>query len=161
MKSHGLFIKKLGSILYEKDLSMMRLMLGGAELLWALNCWYPGTSFSHPGHEFMSSIASENVWGSLFFVSSVIQIYIVLYSKEYTIYSRIFSFWNFVLWATSVMTIFLAIHPPPVAMSGELILVAASFWSFLRPILLCHLLARSFKDSETAEQNSFMDTQLS
>jgi len=62
-----------------------------------------------------------------------------------------------ILWAFSVLSVFLVIHPPAIAMSGELVLIAVSFWSFFRPLLLCNFLANSFRDS-IYEESKFKST---
>lgn len=148
-------ISRFSEILFNGDISQLRLILGFSEILWGLNCLYPGDSFSRDQYAGMAAIMSEEMWGVVFLMSAIIQISIVIFHLEYKIMSRIFSFWNMVIWGVSVFSIFLSIHPPEIAMSGELVLFMVSFWSFLRPILLCNLLTRSFRDSQIEEKTNF------
>lgn len=149
-------IRRTTEIIYDRDLSQTRIVLAMSELSWAITCWYPGDTFDRPIYYALNSIASENVWGLIFFISAALQLSIVVFSWHTRFYGRLFAFANFLLWTFVIFSIFTSTTPPLVTMSGELALVAAAFWSWARPLILFKLDQRSFRDT----QGSFGDTQV-
>lgn len=149
-------IERTAELIFDQDLSQTRIILGMSEFFWAFACWYPGDTFDRPIYSTLRGIAPEGVWGLIFFVSALLQVSVVAFSWHTRFYGRLFAFANFMLWAFVISSIFTSTTPPLVAMSGELALVIAAFWSWARPLILFKFEQRSFRDT----QRSFGDTQI-
>jgi len=149
-------IERTTELIFDQDLSQTRIILGMSEFFWAFACWYPGDTFDRPIYSTLKGIAPEDVWGLIFFVSAMLQVSVVAFSWHTRFYGRLFAFANFMLWTFVIVSIFTSTTPPLVAMSGELALVIAAFWSWARPLILFKFEQRSFRDT----QGSFGDTQV-
>lgn len=149
-------IERTTELIFDQDLSQTRIILGMSEFFWAFACWYPGDTFDRPIYSTLKGIAPEGVWGLIFFVSALLQVSVVAFSWHTRSYGRLFAFANFMLWTFVIVSIFTSTTPPPVAVSGELALIIAAFWSWARPLILFKFDQRSFRDT----QGSFGDTQI-
>lgn len=152
------FISRLSKILFDMSLGPLRLALGVAEFIWALNLLLPLNAFQREEYAVMASLAPDYVWGLVFLLSSILQMTITMTNTSHLVRAKIFYFYNFLLWGFAVFSVFFAIHPPPVALSGDLVLVAAAGWSFIRPILVCLMVEKSIKD--TMASRAFKSTKI-
>lgn len=129
MKLQNLFYHEL--FLYS-DLSGTRLTLAMAEIIWAIALFWPGDTFERPAYEVMAAIASERTWATVFLISGCIQFF-TLFRRRYHCYPSVcFALANATLWWTAVLSMYMAVSPPPAAVSGELALAFAASWVFIR-----------------------------
>ena len=152
------FISQLSKILFDMSLDPLRLVLGIAEFIWALNLLLPLNAFQREEYTVMASLAPDYVWGLVFLLSSILQMTITMTNTSHLVRAKIFYFYNFLLWGFAVFSVFFAINPPPVALSGDLVLVAAAGWSFIRPILVCLMVEKSIK--VTMSSRAFKTTKI-
>lgn len=130
-------LNRITAALFDSDLIMSRLTLAIAEALWAILLWWPGPIFHRPAYAGMATVMSEHAWGLVFALSAVTQANIVVQGHCTYAYARIFAAWNAVLWGYVVVSVLLAVQPPPAAIAGELTLALLAAWVWWRPILLC------------------------
>lgn len=128
--------RRLAKIIFDSDLVATRVTLAIAELLWALTLLWPGETFARPTYALMANLASENVWGLTFLLTSWMQWSLVLIGDFKCIFARMFAAWNFTLWALVVVTMYSSVYPPPAAISGEAALALGAFWIFARPFFI-------------------------
>lgn len=132
----SLIYQKTSSLIFDSDLLGTRVTLGLAELIWALSLFWPGNTFDRPTYTIMSSLFNEQTWAFIFLFSGVTQLTIAFSGLVDHWFSRIFSGWNFVIWAYVVVSMYCSITPPPAAISGEAALAIAAFWIWVRPFIL-------------------------
>lgn len=125
----------LHRVMWDTDLIGSRVTLALAEMFWAIMLFWLGDTFDRPTYAHMASIAREEIWGTVFAISAIIQISIVLSSKMHTLGSWLFAGWNFLLWSYVVWSMMASIYPPPAAIGGEIALAFSSGWIWLRPII--------------------------
>lgn len=136
-------IPAMSRALFDSDLISTRLILGVAEMLWAIMLIWPGDTFSRPTYHLMSHVMREEAWALVFLLSSITQIAIVVQETFHTPFARYFAGWNAVLWAFTVVSMVFSVYPPPAAIAGEITLAAAALWIFVRPYLIMEGLARA------------------
>lgn len=129
---------RLSVAIFDSDLIATRLLLGFAEFLWAVMLFWPGETFDRPTYTLMSAVASETVWACAFGLTSYFQFHVVLNQKQHTLGAHYFALWNAVVWAYVVGSMLLSVYPPPAAIAGEISLMLAATWVFVRPIILQH-----------------------
>lgn len=122
--------------MWDSELISSRVLLCMAEMFWAVLLFWPGESFTKPMYANMMSVFSENIWGTLFLVSAICQLIIVINNKLHSSFARLFACWNACLWIYVVASIAVSIYPPPVVIGGEIALATASFWIWIRPYIL-------------------------
>lgn len=134
-------LNALSRALWDSDLISTRLTLAISELCWAIMLFWIGDTFDRPAYTYMASIMSEELWATLFFISSCIQFGIVLSEKYHTTFARVFSGWNAVLWCYVVISMLISVYPPSADIGGEIGLAIAAFWIWVRP----HILVRGYE----------------
>lgn len=129
------FITALSRILWDTDLLASRFTLALAELLWGILLLLPGSTFERAYYHNMASVAGEDMWGLIFIATAITQFSIVLHGDLHNRFARIFAGWNMTLWVTTIGSLLL-IYPPSAALAGEISLVCAATWIFVRPYIL-------------------------
>ncbi len=135
MKKHDP-LDSLTHTLWETNLASTRLVLGLAELTWAVLLIWPGATFGRPTYNGMAAVMAEEAWALVFALSAVTQLTIVIRQDYYCWQARYFAAWNMVLWCFVVVSMLLSVYPPPAAISAEIVLAVASLWIWVRPFLL-------------------------
>lgn len=130
--------RKVSTALFDSDLIATRVFLAIAEFLWAGMLWWPGDSFSRPTYTVMAVVMPEDMWAILFMVTGCLQMYIVINSLYNTLRAHYFALWNASLWTAVVLSMLLSVYPPPAAIAGEVSMMFAAVWIWLRPVLLAH-----------------------
>ena len=129
---------RVAAAIFDSDLIATRLLLAFAEFLWAAMLFWPGDSFGRPAYVLMSELATEEVWACAFGVTSYLQFRIVLNGRQNTLWAHYFALWNSLLWAVVVGSMLLSVYPPPAAIAGEISLMVAAAWVWVRPMILMH-----------------------
>lgn len=129
---------RVAAAIFDSDLIATRLLLAFAEFLWAVMLFWPGDTFGRPTYALMAALAPENVWACAFGVTSYLQLYIVLNGRQHTLWAHYFALWNSLLWAYVVGSMLLSVYPPPAAIAGEISLMTAAAWVWVRPMILLH-----------------------
>ena len=124
--------------IFDSDLIATRILLAFAEFLWAAMLIWPGETFGRPTYHLMAALAPENVWACAFGITSYLQLHIVLAERQHTLWAHYFALWNSVLWAYVVGSMLLSVYPPPAAIAGEISLMVAAAWVWVRPMILAH-----------------------
>ena len=126
------WVKKLARLIFLSDLHGTRVILAISELVWALTLLWPGETFNRPTYTIMASLFSEELWGVVFLISSLIQ-FMLVYKQEYhTKFAQIFAGWNSLFWWFVVISMYNSVTPPPAAISGEFGLAVGASWIFIR-----------------------------
>ena len=129
---------RVAAAIFDSDLIATRLLLAFAEFLWAAMLLWPGETFGRPTYYLMAMLASENVWACAFGITSYLQLHIVLGSRQHTLWAHYFALWNSLLWVVVVGSMLLSVYPPPAAIAGEISLMIAAAWVWVRPMILLH-----------------------
>ena len=127
-------LRGLSRAFFDSDLIATRFMLFIGELSWFIMLLWSGNTFDRPTYSTMKRIANEEVWCILFGLSAFIQIYIIMFEKYDHTLSRVYYYFNAVLWTSSVLSIFYAVYPPPAAIGMEVAAMLASIWIVVRPL---------------------------
>lgn len=135
--------KRLSAAFFDTDLIATRFILAMAEFLWAAMLWWPGDTFGRPTYTIMARVMPEDAWGLVFALSSVTQVSIVAQGHFCKTYARIFAGWNAALWTYVVVSMLLSVYPPPAAISGEIALMVAATWVWIRPAVLYYWYRKS------------------
>ncbi len=109
-----------------------RTLLALAEMVWCITLLLPGDSFSRPTYAVMQSFGDEKMWAALFGSVSLIQWAILFDGRYHTKFAVCFAAANMVFWWVVVISMYLAVTPPPVAISGELALAIGASWVYVR-----------------------------
>ena len=124
-----------------------RFLLTFGALLWALFLLWPSVLFTETRttYQYMSMIASEEVWGVLFLVQGLFSLNTLLHTHQDKTTLWMDAVLGCVLWTASTVACFSAhwpIHIPfddaiwqvawPAAISGELMLTMAAWWNLVR-----------------------------
>ena len=129
---------RVAAAIFDSDLIATRLLLAFAEFLWAVMLFWPGDSFGRPAYVLMAELATEEVWACAFGVTSYLQFRIVLNGRQNTLWAHYFALWNSLLWAVVVGSMLLSVYPPPAAIAGEISLMVAAAWVWVRPMILMY-----------------------
>ena len=136
-------IPAMSRVLFDSDLIITRLLLGFSEVMWSILLLWPGETFSRPTYHVMSEVMPEEAWGALFLVTGAVQFTIVGMEHFHSMFARYFACWNACLWVFTVVGMFLSVYPPPAAISGEVALMLAAIWIWIRPAILMIGMARA------------------
>ena len=136
-------IDSLSRALWDTDLVSSRLVLGIAEMFWAILLFWPGETFSRPTYSMMAHVMCEEAWAVVFALSSATQFTIVICRDFHCWPARYFAAWNMILWCFVVVSMLLSVCPPPAAISAEITLALATIWIWVRPFLLLEGLRRA------------------
>lgn len=136
-------IDSLTHALWDTDLVSSRLVLGIAEMFWAILLFWPGETFSRPTYSMMAHVMCEEAWAVVFALSSATQFTIVIRRDFHCWPARYFAAWNMILWCFVVVSMLLSVYPPPAAISAEITLALATIWIWVRPFLLLEGLRRA------------------
>ena len=134
----GKLSHRVAVAIFDSDLIATRLLLAFAEFLWAVMLFWPGETFDRPTYHLMAALAPENAWACAFGATSYLQLYIVLNGRQHTLWAHYFALWNSLLWAVVVGSMLLSVYPPPAAIAGEISLMVAAAWVWVRPMILMH-----------------------
>lgn len=129
-------IDPLSAAIFDSDLVATRLTLALAEVCWCVMLLWPGDTMSRPTYALMAQLAPEPAWMLIFGFSAITQFYIVLLQEFEAPWARFFAAWNATLWVLSVGTMLFSVYPPPAAVGGEIALMGAAVWIFLRPMII-------------------------
>ncbi len=136
-------IPAMSRALFDSDLIISRLLLGFAELLWAVMLIWPGETFGRPTYHSMSHVMNEEAWAFIFFLSSATQISIVAMETFHSAFARYFAGWNAILWTFVVVSMLISVYPPPAAIAGEIALAFAAVWIWVRPYIIFEGIVRA------------------
>ena len=136
--------RRLSEALFDSDLIATRVILAIAESLWAIMLWWPGETFGRPTYTIMSLAMPEYLWAVVFTVTASLQIHIVAAAKYRGAFAKGFAAWNAALWGFVVVSMLLSVKPPPAAIAGEIALMLAAVWVFVRPLILAHWYRRAY-----------------
>lgn len=143
----------LSKALWDSDLIGSRLALFLSEILWAVMLLWPGNTFDRSTYSIMQMITTEEILGCLFLLTAFCQISIVLWDNIHSIFARYFSVWNAVLWVSIVVSMLLAVQPPPAAIGGEIALAFVAVWIWIRPYILARGEGKNIKAIEKRDNN--------
>lgn len=129
---------RVAAAIFDSDLISTRLLLAFAEFLWAVMLFWPGDTFGRPTYVLMSELATEKAWACVFGLTSCLQFRIVFGNRQHTLWAHYFALWNSLLWAVVVGSMLLSVYPPPAAIAGEISLMVAAAWVWVRPMILIH-----------------------
>lgn len=129
-------IHPLSEAFFHSDLIASRLSLFIAEMCWAIMLWWPGDTFARPTYYGMAWLMSEFWWAVVFTVSAFAQISIVILQDYNGQFGRCFSAFNALLWIYCVASMLWSVYPPPAAVGGEIALMMAAFWIWVRPAVM-------------------------
>lgn len=138
----------LFKILVQTPLLATRLWLCLGALMWSILLMWPGELFipSRTTYVLMAKVAPEHVWALAFFTQSVWAFYTLRTGTRNNVTLAMDALLGCVLWTSSTLLCFIAHwpsgyttffeqldhYPPPAAMSGEVVLVIASWWHLVR-----------------------------
>lgn len=128
-------VARLAEVLFDTDLVGVRLVLAGAEIIWAITLLWPGSVFAHETYSMLKCVMPEYLWGLLFAGTAWVQWSLIVIGDFRCMFARVFAAWNSVLWLSVVVGMYLSTYPPPAAISGETALALAALWIFLRPLI--------------------------
>ena len=144
--------RRISKAIFDSDLIATRLTLSLAEFLWAAMLWWPGDTFGRPTYNGMANVMPEDAWGLIFAASAVTQLSIVAQGHFNRTYARLFAGWNAALWTYVVISMLRSVYPPPAAISGEIALMFAAGWVWVRPGVLYYLYRKAiYVDSSNNE----------
>lgn len=129
-------IPSMSDALFDSDLVATRLALALAELMWFVMLLWPGDTMSRPTYHIMGEALPEMCWAGIFAITSVLQFSIVIFDQYRETWARLFACWNAALWVFCVGSMLLSVYPPPAAIGGEISLMVAAVWIWVRPLLL-------------------------
>lgn len=130
-------VKRNTFTILESPLIGTRFTLGLAELIWAISLFWAGDTFERKTYSSMAAVMPENVWGCIFLVSAIIQWTLLMRFNFNSRFSVIFAGFNMLLWFFVVVSMYMAVYPPPAGISGELALAFAAMWIFIKSGV-CH-----------------------
>ena len=124
--------RKMMALLLYSDLLCTRFTLGLAELIWAFLLWMPEKTFLRPTYRHMASTGiSEDMWGFIWAVTGITQMYILFSGKHHNLFAVCFAGYNAMLWWFVVIGCFLSVGMPA-AMSAECSCCIAATWVYCR-----------------------------
>jgi hypothetical protein len=129
-------INSVSRVIWDSDLISSRVTLALGEFFWAVMLLWPGDTFGRPTYNYMAMVMSEELWGMVFLITSIIQIVLVLSHKIHTICARYFAGWNAMLWSYTVVSMLLSVYPPPAAIGGEIAMALSAIWIWIQPYIL-------------------------
>lgn len=129
-------VSAFSEALFDSDLVATRMALAIAEMAWAVMLLWPGPTFDRPTYSVMAQVMSEHAWTFVFLVTSVLQFSIVAMRDMHTRFARYFAAWNASLWVFVVLSMLVSVYPPPAAIGGEISLMVAAVWVWVRPFIL-------------------------
>ena len=138
--------KRICRAVFDSDLIATRILLSIAEGLWAIMLWWPGDTFGRPTYAHMAQVMSEDAWGLVFALSAITQITIVGQGHFTKDYARTFAGWNAALWTYVVLSMLKSVYPPPAAIAGEITLMFAACWVWLRPAILFYWYRKAYAE---------------
>lgn len=134
--------------LFDTNLTAVRLSLALSELIWALMLLWAGDTFSRPTYLLMQHVMREEAWAVLFMISGVMQITIVAQEDYHSRFARYFAGYNAALWVFVVVSMLLAVYPPPAAISAEVTSALFATWIWVRPYILAEGMRRARNSNE-------------
>lgn len=130
-------LTNLTTALWDTDLISVRVTLAMAEFAWMVMLFWPGESFIRPTYTYMAVLANEVTWATVFGLSCIAQVGIVVSGCFHNRFARHFACWNAALWMyVGIASPLISVSPPPAAMGGEMALALSALWVFARPYLL-------------------------
>lgn len=126
------FASRLFQIAFYSDLHASRFALALAEFIWAVTLLWPGDTFGRPTYHIMSQVMTEEAWGALFLLTSVLQFSILMEGRYHSRFAIVFACYNAVMWWFVCVSMYMSVFPPPAAISGELALAFAASWIWIR-----------------------------
>jgi len=130
------FIGAVSRILWDTDLIGSRLTLALAEFVWGILLLWPGRVFHIPMYSNLFGVMSADAWGTLFLLTSIGQMSILMSDKLHTWFARMFASWNMVLWVSVIVGLTFSVYPPPATIGGEIALMLSAVWIWIRPYIL-------------------------
>jgi hypothetical protein len=128
--------------MWDSELISSRFTLALAEFIWAVMLFTPGKTF--PEAEFPRfGFFPETIWGFIFLISGIIQLGIILYEHMHTKFAKTFAAFNALLWTYLVFGIIIDTYPPIAGIAGEIALMIAAVWIWVRPYILAEGLYRA------------------
>lgn len=125
--------EKITYLAFFSDLHGTRFALMLSEIIWAIALWLPGDTFGRPTYHLMEQmIHDEDIWGVIWFVSAMLQGYILYTSEYHSRFATWFALFNSALWWIVVVSMYLSVSPPPAAISAEAAMAVAAAWVWIR-----------------------------
>jgi hypothetical protein len=120
-------------IIFQSDLYASRVILAIAELIWAITLLLPEETISRPIYLTMfQGYFNEIQWSVVWFLSCIIQLYILHAGKFHTKSAVMFAGFNSILWWFATVSMYLSVSPASAAISGELALAISATWIWIR-----------------------------
>lgn len=141
MTIYNKFIEATNKALWDSDLIANRVILAMSEFFWSIMLIWAGDTFNRPTYHYMAVIMPEFMWGIVFFISAILQTYIVVSGNLHTKCARYFALWNMSLWIYVVVSMLFSVYPPPAAIGGEIAVAISACWIWVRP----HILIAGYK----------------
>ncbi len=126
------FHDKIIMLLFYSDLHATRFTLAVAEMIWAISLLFSGNTFERQTYTVMANVMSEEAWGFIFLITSLLQFSILMRGEYHDKHACYFAAWNCALWLFVVTSIYMSISPLPAAISGEAALTLAAGWVWVR-----------------------------
>lgn len=119
------------------DLSMAKLTLSMASILWGILLFWPGDTFGPSRHTYslMAEWMSEHTWATLFILHGFISSWAVIWCRKDAWLVIGDCVLGGLLWTCScslMMCAYLPNDPPPAAISAEIVLAILSWWFLIR-----------------------------
>lgn len=126
------FKSQLIHVMLKSEMVWTRFTLSLAEMIWAVALLWEGETFARKTYYNMSIVASENVWGVVFILTSITQFWIMLNRNYHSLFAIMFASYNMLLWWFVVLSMYSSVYPPPAGISGELALAFSATWIMIR-----------------------------
>lgn len=130
-------ISALSRALFDTNMVTSRILLALSEFWWGLLLLWPGDTFGRPTYSIMAEIMPEECWGFVFWITSSMQVTILVKEEFHSREARYFAFFNMLLWGFVVLSMLKSVYPPPAAISAEIAMAMAAWWIWFRPFLIC------------------------
>lgn len=129
------FICAFSRLLWDTNLIASRFTLALAEFMWGTLLLWPGSTFDRTYYINMSHVFTEVIWGSIFIITSILQLTILLSNNLHSRFARIFAVWNVAVWVTIVYSLAF-IYPLSASLGSEVALTLVATWILVRPYIL-------------------------
>lgn len=122
-------------IMFEGDLSLVKLSIAIASLLWAAMLFAPGATFDRQTYSIMLHTMSELAWAWLFLLHGVISLWAVIWQRTDKWLAVGDNILGSMLWTGSCYMMIMAFAPTdplPAAVGANSVLALASWWCLVR-----------------------------
>jgi hypothetical protein len=118
------------------DLSMIKIAIAMASLMWAFMLYAPGNTFSRPTYSVMLHTMSETSWATFFCAHGLIAVWAVLWQRTDRWLIICDSVLGSLLWTGSCYMMIIAYSvtgdPLPAATGANIVIAVFSWWCLVR-----------------------------